>query len=166
MPEYRRHRVPGSTWFFTVNLADRRSALLVERIDALRAAFTVVRAVQPFRLDAVVVLPDHLHCLWTLPPGDSDFSERWARLKAGFSRVITPAEYKSPSRRSKRERGIWQRRFWEHAIRDDSDLRRHLDYIHFNPVKHGHAERVADWPYSSFQRWVARDVYPIDWSGP
>lgn len=165
MSDYRRHRVPGGTYFFTVNLADRRSSLLVDRIAVLREAFTTTRVARPFSLDAVVVLPDHLHCLWTLPPDDDDFALRWARIKAGFSRHLPLGERRRASRIRKRERGVWQRRYWEHSIRDDEDLRRHLDYIHFNPVKHGHVKRASDWPYSSFRCWVARGVYPLDWSG-
>jgi putative transposase len=165
MPDYRRHRVPGGTYFFTVTLAERRLALLVEHIAVLREAFDAVRRARPFSLDAIVVLPDHLHCLWTLPPGDDDFASRWAQVKAGFSRGIPHGEHRRASLIRKRERGVWQRRYGEHLIRDDEDYSRHLDYIHFNPVKHGHVLVAADWPYSSFRRWVARGVYPLDWSG-
>jgi putative transposase len=139
--------------------------LLVERIALLREAFAATRLARPFVLDAIVVLPDHLHCLWTLPPGDDDFASRWARIKAGFSRRVPCDEHRRASRLRKRERGLWQRRYWEHWIRGEEDLRRHLDYIHFNPVKHGHAQRALDWPYSSFRRCVARGLYPRDWAG-
>ena len=166
MPDYLRHRAAGGTYFFTVNLAERRSAMLVEHIDALRAAFVATRRARPFKLDAIVVLPEHLHCLWTLPAGDDDFPVRWAQIKAGFSRHVACDEYRRRSRIRKRERGVWQRRYWEHLIRDEDDLHRHLDYVHFNPVKHGHVGLAADWPHSSFLRYVARGIYPMDWAGP
>lgn len=155
----------GGTFFFTVALADRQSSLLVERVDALRYAFRAARHARPFVTEAIVVLPDHIHCLWTLPSQDRDFPTRWAHIKAIFSRSVGQGEYRSASRIRKRERGIWQRRYWEHQIRDEDDLRRHVDYIHFNPVKHGYAERVADWPHSSFHRWVRVGVLPGDWAG-
>ena len=145
MTEYRRAWLPGATWFFTVNLAERRGNwLLVERIDVLRTAFRSVRARHPFHLDAVVILPDHLHCVWTLPPGDTDFSTRWSLIKGHFSRAIEKGERVSQSRAKRGERGLWQRRFWEHLIRDQGDFNRHVDYVHWNPVKHGWVRRVAD----------------------
>jgi putative transposase len=163
---YRRARVAGATGFFTVGLAKRRGApLLVERIDALGAALRAVQARHPFQMDAVVVLPDHLHCVWSLPDGDTDYSTRWGLIKAAFSRTVERGERRSQSRIKRGERGIWQRRFWEHRIRDDDDLARHMDYTHWNPVKHGHVSHVADWPHSSFRRHVARRVYPLDWGG-
>ena len=165
MTEYRRYFVPGGTYFFTVNLAERRRRLLVEHVDLLRAAVAVTRREHPFRIDAVVILPDHLHAAWTLPPGDADFSVRWRKIKARFSRGLPCIERRSVSRVGKGERGIWQRRFWEHAIRDEDDLRRHVDYIHYNPVKHGHCRKVADWPYSTFHRYVVLGIYPKDWAG-
>jgi putative transposase len=164
MTFYRRNRVPGGTYFFTVNLYDRRRPLLVEKIDLLRKAVRETKSARPFHIDAWVVLPDHLHCLWTLPPGDTDFSLRWRAIKSTFSRSIPPGEHRSTSRAEKAERGIWQRRFWEHTIRDDHDYATHFDYIHFNPVKHGLAMRAADWPYSSFHRAVAMGIYPRDWA--
>ncbi len=165
MTEYRRHFVPGGTYFFTVNLAERSQRLLVEHIALLRRAFAETRREHPLELDAVVILPDHLHAILTLPPGDADFSVRWRKIKARFSRGLPRAERRSASRIGKGERGIWQRRFWEHAIRDEEDLRRHMDYIHYNPVKHGHCRRVVDWPYSTFHRYVASGVYALDWAG-
>ncbi|MGE5271624.1 MAG: REP-associated tyrosine transposase [Thiohalocapsa sp.] len=164
MTSYRRNIVPGATYFFTVNLADRRSRLLVDEIDALRAAFRTTRARHAFTLDAITVLPDHLHAIWTLPPGDSDFATRWNSIKGTFSRRLPRVEPVSISRKSRRERGIWQRRYWEHTIRDDDDFARHADYIHFNPVKHGYVEHVADWPCSSFHRFVQLGLYPMDWA--
>lgn len=165
MTDYRRAWRPGATWFFTVNLADRRSSLLVERIDTLRHAFRYVLRSHPYRVDALCVLPDHLHALFTLPPGDADFAVRWNLIKGHFSRHLPSDEDITASRLRKRERGIWQRRYWEHQIRDDEDLVRHLDYTHFNPVKHGHAERVVDWPHSTFHREVAAGRLAADWGG-
>jgi len=166
MTQYRRPTVPGAAWFFTVNLAERKgNRLLVEEIDTLRAAFRAVRSVHTFRVDAAVILPEHLHCIWTLPPGDSDFSTRWGLIKGNFSRAIQKGERRSPSRVKRGERGLWQRRFWEHLIRDESDFRRHVDYIHWNPVKHGWVERVVDWPHSSFHAYVQRGLYVDNWGG-
>ena len=163
MTDYRRYFVPGGTYFFTVTLAARSLPLLTENITALRHAFRNVRTEMPFVVDAIVVLPDHLHTIWVLPPGDPDFSTRWKKIKAAFSRQLPRIERRSESRTQKGERGIWQRRFWEHALRDEADWRRHMDYIHFNPVKHGHTRRTADWPYSSFHRYVKLGVYPHEW---
>jgi len=166
MTEYRRPRIPGATWFFTVNLAQRRdNRLLVDHIERLRNAIRSVKTSHPFTIDAIVVLPDHLHCIWTLPEGDSGYAKRWALIKAGFSRATGHGERRSESRMKRGERGIWQRRFWEHMIRDELDFRRHVDYIHWNPVKHGWSRRVADWPHSSFHSYVRRGVYAEDWAG-
>jgi putative transposase len=165
MTDYRRNRVPGGTYFFTVNLTDRRSDLLARHIDTLRDAVRTLRASAPFHIDAWVVLPEHMHCLWTLPEGDTDFSTRWRRIKSAFSRRLPRGEQRSASRISKGERGIWQRRFWEHTIRDDRDYGAHLDDIHFNPVKHGLVADVGDWPYSSFRRCAAKGLYPAGWAG-
>ena len=164
MTEYRRTYMPGVSWFFTVNLAQRKgSHLLVNHIDELRQAFRHIKKKYPYRLDAVVVLPDHLHCIWTLPPGDSDFPMRWNLLKGRFSRAIKRGERISKSRQKRRERGVWQRRFWEHMVRDQEDFNRHVDYIHWNPVKHGWVKQVADWPHSSFHDYVARGIYSENW---
>jgi putative transposase len=163
MTDYRRNRVPGGTFFFTVNLYDRRSELLIQHIGVLRKAVAQTKATAPFHIDAWVVLPDHLHCLWTLPHGDLDFSLRWRAIKSAFSRKIPAGEFRSESRRARAERGIWQRRFWEHTIRDERDYAAHMDYIHFNPVKHGFVADVADWPYSSFHRAVCNGIYPAGW---
>lgn len=164
MPRYIRAFVPGGTFFFTVALLERRRRLLTENIAVLRAAFAHVRGCHPFVIDAMVVLPDHLHCIWTLPPGDADFSTRWHGIKAMFARSMPTGERLSDRRRAKGERGIWQRRFWEHTIRDERDFESHVDYIHFNPVKHGHVVRAADWPHSTFLEYVRRGVYALDWS--
>jgi putative transposase len=165
MIQYRRHFQAGGSYFFTVNLANRRLRLLTEHIDALRAAFRYTLDRHPFTLDAIVVLPEHLHAIWTLPPGDADFPTRWRLIKSHFSRALPPQERRSASRLAKGERGIWQRRYWEHALRDKADFERHADYIHFNPVKHGHVNRVVDWAYSSFHRDVRQGVYAPDWGG-
>lgn len=165
MTAYRRARITGATWFFTLNLAERRNnRLLMENIDALRHIMRKVKADHPFDIDAIVILPDHIHCIWTLPEGDSDYSTRWALIKAGFSRGILSDERRSESRRKRGERGLWQRRFWEHRIRDELDYQRHVDYIHWNPVKHGWVQPVMDWEYSSFRAFVERGIYPADWA--
>ena len=165
MSDYRRMWVPGGTYFFTVNLADRSRRLLVERIDALLRSVDAVRRDHPFETVAGVVLPEHLHTIWTLPGQDRDFATRWMLIKQKFSRCVPPGERVSTSRARRTERGIWQRRYWEHLIRDERDLRNHIDYIHFNPVKHGHVARVCDWPHSSFHRFVREGVLPANWSG-
>ena len=161
--DYRRAKIPGTTYFFTL-VTEHRRPLLIEHIDRLRAAFRHVQEKRPFRMEAIVVLPDHLHTLWTLPEGDSDYSTRWMQIKRKFSSGLS-AVPSNPSQASKREKGIWQRRFWEHCIRDELDWRNHLDYIHYNPVKHGLITRVCDWPYSSFHRFVERGWYSEDWGG-
>jgi putative transposase len=165
MTEYRRYRLKGGTYFFTVNLVERKRKLLTEHSDALRSAFREIKQAHPFQIDAIVVLPDHLHTVWTLPEGDDDFSLRWRQIKSAFSRKIEKDERISKSRERKQERGIWQRRFWEHAIRNEQDYARHVDYIHFNPVKHGYVKQVADWPYSSFHRFVKLGLCSSDWAG-
>ncbi|MFZ2752873.1 MAG: transposase [Lysobacteraceae bacterium] len=165
MSDYRRMWVPGGTYFFTVNLADRSRCLLVERIDALRTSIRTVRRDHPFETVAWVVLPEHLHAIWTLPGEDRDFATRWMLIKQKFSRRVPTGERVSTSRARKTERGIWQRRYWEHLIRDERDLRNHIDYIHFNPVKHRYVSQVRDWPHSSFHRFVREGVLPANWSG-
>lgn len=164
MANYRRNFIPGGSFFFTVNLADRRSCLLTERIEQLRTAFRYTRIRHTFTIDAIVVLPDHLHTIWTLPPGDADFATRWRLIKTAFSRSIETRQPRSLSRAAKGERGIWQRRYWEHTLRDENDLEQHCHYIHYNPVKHGHVLAACDWPYSSFQRFVKLGMYPMNWA--
>jgi putative transposase len=165
MTEYRRACIPGATWFFTVNLAERHGKpLLVDHIDLLRRVFRDVKDRHPFAIEAMVVLPEHLHCIWALPAGDSDYKTRWALIKVGFSRQLPAGERRSASRVQRGERGIWQRHFWEHAIRDDRDFDRHVDYIHWNPVKHGCVKRPSDWPHSSFHAYVRRGLYADDWA--
>jgi putative transposase len=158
MLEYRRYRVMGGTYFFTFNL-------LVRHVALLREVVRKVRANRPFHSDAWVVLPDHLHCVWTLPPGDDDFSTRWRLIKQGFSKALPLTERRSAVRVARGEREIWQRRYWEHVIRNDSDYAAHVDYVHWNPMKHGLVQRVADWPDSTFHRYVKQGRYPPDWAG-
>ena len=164
MPDYRRIRVPGGTYFFTVNLLERKSDLLIRHIDLLRDAIKQTRRLRPFHIDAWVVLPDHMHCIWTLPDGDHNYSARWKAIKIRFAKEVPKTEYRSKVRVRKGERGIWQRRFWEHTIRDEADYEAHMNYIHINPVKHGYVEKVRDWPYSTFHRYVELSVYSEDWS--
>jgi putative transposase len=155
--------VAGGTYFFTVTLLDRRSSLLVDQVDLLRDVVRNERVARPFHIDAWVVLPDHMHCVWTMPDGDSDYSTRWKNIKAAFSRALPTTEYRDTVRTRTGARGIWQRRFWEHTIRDEADYAAHLDYVHLNPYKHGMVAQVRDWPYSSFHRYVAAGVYTSDW---
>jgi len=164
MVAYPRNFVPGGTYFFTVVLENRRSSLLVDKIASLRLAFRVARAERPFKLDLIVILPDHLHAVMTLPDGDSDFSGRWRRIKTVFSRQVV-AEAVPVSQNRRGEYALWQRRFWEHTVRDDTDFARHIDYIHYNPVKHGLIARVTDWLHSSFHRYVRNGLLPPDWGG-
>ncbi len=167
MPDYRRYRIPGGTYFFTVNLLQRKpNDLLVRHIDVLRKSVYNTRQRWPFHIDAWVVLPDHLHCVWTLPAGDDDNTNRWRCIKQAFSKAMQKTERRSIVRVGRGERGIWQRRFWEHRILDDADYEAHIDYCHINPLKHGLVEHVADWPYSTFHRYVKRGIYPLDWATP
>ena len=146
MPNYRRAWIPGGTYFFTLALVDRRSRLLVEHIDTLREALRMARMARPFRLDAIVVLPEHLHMICTMPLREHDFAKRIAHFKAAFSRGVPTRGPPCVARTGRRERGVWQRRYWEHVIRNEADLHAHLDYVHYNPVKHGHVTCVCDWP--------------------
>jgi REP-associated tyrosine transposase len=165
MPNYRRAFIPGGCWFFTVNLLERRQTLLVDHIAALREAVAKTLQSRPCTIDAFVVLPDHLHAVWTLPPGDSDFSTRWRLIKGLFAAALPKRERLSDVRAARNERGIWQRRFWEHLIRDEADYARHVEYCYINPLKHGLVTRVCDWPHSSFHRDVGTGIVPLDWAG-
>jgi putative transposase len=164
MPRYIRATTKSSIFFFTVVLAQRPSNLLSDEIDRLRRIYQAVQRRHPFETVAICVLAGQVHALWEMPEGDTDFSTRWSLIKNGFSRGLG-AQARSTSKIAKREKGIWQRRYWEHAIRNDADLERHVDYIHFNPVKHGHVTHVADWPHSSFHRYVERGLLAADWGG-
>jgi putative transposase len=161
---YRRAGIPGASYFFTVNLADRGRTLLANHSDVLRAVIREVQSRHLFQIDAMVVLPDHLHAIWTLPKNDKDFSTRWMLIKAGFSRRISAGERRNRSRARKGERSIWQRRFWEHLIRDEKDYERHVDYIHYNPVKHGYVASPVDWPHSSIHSFIVRGIMSPDWA--
>jgi len=160
---YRRSSAAGGAYFFTVNLADRRSDLLVRHVDVLRRVVSRVQAVHPFRVVAMVVLPEHLHAILRLPSGDSDYPLRWSLIKAGFSRSVGDTETIKLRRPERRERDIWQRRYWEHLIRNDEDLARHVDYIHFNPVKHGWVCSPRLWQHSSIHRYIEKGVLPENW---
>jgi len=211
MPDYRRAKTPGATYFFTLVSYQRRPMLCHDSVRvALRDAITVVRREHPFTIEAWVLLPDHLHCIWTLPEHDHAYSVRWSMIKRLVTQRVGAhgapydcgstqdmphqrrsvgahgAPYnasqqngrvrrahqthrdhtnESASRSKRREGAIWQRRFWEHRIRGQADLNRCIDYLHWNPVKHGHVNRVFDWPYSTFQRFVRQGLYPVDWGG-
>lgn len=165
MPNYRRTYTPGGTYFFTLALQDRRQQWLTDHIDTLRDSVARIRQARPFRIDGWVVLPEHMHAIWTLPEGDSDYSGRWRAIKKQFAKCVTVMDAPSLSQRQRNERAVWQRRFWEHEIRDERAFRQHMDYVHFNPVKHGLVNRVIDWPYSSFHRAVRQGLYPEDWGG-
>ena len=158
---YRRSLRPGATYFFTLTLRDRSSSVLTDNIRVLGSALRTCRTRHPFSMIAIVVLPEHLHCMWALPDDDSSYSIRWALIKAVFTRITRSG---GPTLR-KRERALWQPRFWERTIRDEHDFERHLNYIHFNPVKHGYVSRVRDWAYSSFHRYVRQGLLPADWAG-
>ena len=165
MPNYRRSDTPGATWFFTVNLLERHdNDLLVQKIELLRACISREKERRPFTILAWVVLPEHMHWLWRLPEADADFSTRWRRIKTDFSRGLPRTERRSMVRMERGERGIWQRRYWEHKIRDERSLQSHMDYIHYNPVRHGWVKRPADWPHSSFADHVTRGTYSADWA--
>ena len=163
MSHYRRSLAEGATFFFTLTLADRKSSLLTSEIERLRNAYRNVHAKYPFETIAICVLPDHLHAVWQLPEGDASFGRRWSLIKRLFSTGLSASAQRSDSKRAKREKGLWQRRFWEHQIRDDLDLHRHVDYVHYNPVKHGLVRQVKDWPHSSFHRHVERGLLDVNW---
>jgi putative transposase len=166
MPDYRRVWHPGGTYFFTVSLRQRHgNDLLTRHIDALRGIVRSMQTRHPFVIHAWVVLPEHIHCIIELPSDDADFALRWRLIKMEFSKSLPVTERRSKVRRKRGERGIWQRRYWEHLIRTDADYRAHMDYVHHNPVRHGLVTRVRDWPYSTFHRLVKQGVYPLDWAG-
>jgi len=211
MAEYRRFYQSGGSYFFTVVTYNRMPILTTsENLSRLHQSFKHVMNQHSFTIEAMVILPDHLHCIWQLPPGDSDFSTRWRLIKRYFS--ITKDKPVNPVRMSstfqlddshgalnpvfalkgilssspiqapieaglrtrqavgfsngvteRGEKNIWQRRFWEHFLRDEEDWRRHIDYIHYNPVKHGYVQNPADWPHGSFQKALQEGLYPIGW---
>jgi putative transposase len=163
---YRRAFTPGGSFFFTV-VTERRRPLLAsaDAVAVLREAFRRVQSQRPFKIDAIVILPDHLHCIWTLPPDDADFSTRWRLIKTWFTKHCDPAlcGEVSAARSSKRQQAVWQHRYWEHQLHDETDFIRHVEYIHYNPVKHGFASSPLEWPYSSFRRFVNDGIYGADW---
>ncbi len=168
MSDYRRARTKGGTYFFTVVTFQRQRFLIRKNARmVLRQAVESVRNYYPFDIDAWVLLPDHLHCIWTLPQNDDDFSKRWGLIKAQFSKqtgnLLHRTERLSKSRYRHRESTVWQRRFWEHQIRSEDDYQKHINYIHYNPVKHDLVASVCDWPYSTFHRYVRDGLYPLNW---
>ena len=168
MPNYRRWHVPGGTYFFTV-VTYRRAPFLCQKMARrlLRESIRLEQETRPFEIPAMVLLPDHLHALWTLPPDDDDYSTRWSAIKAEFTRHwLASGGWEgslTPGKRRQQRRGVWQPRFLEHTIRDEEDFESHFHYIHFNPVKHGHASAPRDWPWSTFHKYVKLGVYPLDW---
>lgn len=169
MSHYRRSRQAGGSFFFTVVTYRRRPILCEEPVRlALREAIKEIQSKRPFTIEAWVLLPDHLHCLWTLPPDDADFSRRWGMIKRLVSIRCGEAYgcdgLLTASKRKHRESTIWQRRYWEHEIRDKTDFARHLDYIHYNPTRHGLCERPGQWPYSTLHRYIKEGRYPEDWA--
>lgn len=161
MGQYIRSHTAGATFFFTVVLQERGGRWLTDHAPLLRDSFRRALLRHPFAIDAIVVLPDHLHAIWTLPPGDADVSVRWQMIKRGFTRRLAQANLLAA--RQGDDRPLWQRRFWEHPIQDDADFAKHVDYIHFNPVKHGLAAKAVDWPYSSIHRYVRQGFIGADW---
>ena len=164
--QYSRTRTKGGTYFFTVVTYKRKKILTQsDNVSLLREAFRHVMEKHSFAIDAFVLLPDHLHCIWTLPNGDRDFSTRWRLIKSYFSKKCDDRHKNTPprSRQNKKEQAVWQRRFWEHLIRDERDFVRHVEYIHYNPVRHGLVNAPRDWEYSSFHRYVREGMYDLDW---
>ncbi len=162
MRNYIRHRQPGACYFFTV-VTHQRRPILTEFIDELRTAVRYVKQHHPFTIDGIVILPDHIHTIWQLPESDDNYPMRCAQIKRRFSMSIRPDEVVDKSRRVKHERGLWQRRYWEHLIRDAEDWRRHMDYLHYNPVKHGYVQNPIDWPYSSLATCQHNGWYESGW---
>lgn len=170
MPEYRRIREPGGIYFFTVVTYNRRPILTdPECQSVLRNAWMNVQRKHPFETIAVCLLPDHIHTIWKLPEGDTNYSVRWNEIKRHFTHEyrlnFDIQDDRNESRVKRREQTVWQRRFWEHTFYDRDDLNAHIDYIHINPLKHGFVKRVTDWPWSSFHRYVKMGIYPPDWGG-
>jgi putative transposase len=163
MVHYRRSRVAGGTYFFPVNLEDRRRTLLVDNAEVLRRVVQEVKGDHPFKIEAMAVLPDHFHAVWTMPPDDAGYARRLQLIKALFTRLLVNAGV--PIAKDRRgECRLWQKRFWKHTIRDDLDLEAHVNYVHINPVKHGYVTRAVDWPYSTVHHFVKRGALPVDWA--
>ncbi|HMM75851.1 MAG TPA: transposase [Gammaproteobacteria bacterium] len=162
MVSYRRAYAPGGTWFFTLALANRRATLLVDHADVLRDIFLHVRRRYPFLVHAIAIMPDHLHTVWSLPAGDTDFPGRWRYIKGAFTRQLKKRGVCIEAN-AQGEHALWQRRYWEHLITDDGDYARHVDYIHANPVKHGYVRAPGEWPWSSFHAHVRDGRLPANW---
>lgn len=163
---YRRAILPAGTFFFTLVMHRRRPILTSnEAVDVLHVAIRSVSQSRPFHIDAMVVMPDQLHCIWTVSSGDGDFSTRWRLIKTAFTRHCQDTLRSTPdaARQKKREQAVWQHRYWEHQIRDEADYRCHVDYIHYITVKHGLVQTALDWPLSCFGRYVRAGVYAPDW---
>jgi putative transposase len=164
--KYRRARTKGGTFFFTVVTYKRKPILTeTDNVEILRESFKNRMSTHPYKIDAFVLLPDHIHCMWTLPDGDNDFSSRWRLVKSDFTRRCDDNFKRIPfgSQADKKEQMIWQRRFWEHQIRDEKDFQKHVEYIHYNPVKHKYVSSPKDWPFSSFHKHVREGKYQISW---
>lgn len=168
MADYRRWFVPGGTYFFTLVTANR-APLFLDPV-ARQLLGVLIRRCQsdrPFEIKALVLLPEHLHAIWSLPPGDAAYPARWGWIKKEFTKRWLAAggseQPLSQGRIERGDRGVWQARYWEHAIVDEQDFDRHFDYIHYNPVKHGHVRCPSQWPESSFHRWVNQGVYDPHW---
>jgi putative transposase len=164
--QYRRAYVPGGSYFFTVVTEQRRRLFAdVSNVMLLRQAIRTVMRNRPFTIDAIVVLPDHIHCIWSLPPGDADFATRWRLIKTWFTKHLLLREHIRPNtaRIHKCRQAVWQHRYWEHLLRDEADYQCHVDYIHYNPVKHGYVSKPVEWPFSSLKRYVKQGVLPADW---
>ncbi|WP_419420559.1 REP-associated tyrosine transposase [Legionella sp. D16C41] len=162
--QYRRVFLAGATYFFTVNLANRTNDILIKEINLLSNVIQITKTKYPFKILAYVILPNHLHLIMSLPENDSNYSLRLRMIKSLFSKEFPCLEPITPARQKKRERGIWQRRFWEHLIRDELDLENHVNYIHFNPVKHGYVQKASNWRYSSIHRYIQRGIITNDWA--
>ncbi len=164
--QYRRAFTPGGRFFFTLVTEKRRPILAgAESVDVLRTAFRKVRQSRPFVIEAIVIMPDHLHCIWTLPPGDADFATRWRLIKTWFTKHCRSdlRGIRNASRQSRGEQAIWQHRLWEHVIRDEIDFEHHVDYIHYNPVKHGYVATPNEWQFSSIHKYIKAGMYPPNW---
>lgn len=164
--QYRRAFIPGGSYFFTL-VTERRTPIFAEaeNIDTLRQAFRQVKQSRPFDIDGIVVMPDHIHCIWTLPTKDRDYPTRWRLIKTWFTKHCNANLKQVPNqaRKNKHEQAIWQHRYWEHTLRDETDFMRHIEYIHYNPVKHGYVAAPKDWSHSSFHRYVKAGIYPLNW---
>jgi putative transposase len=163
MVNYRRLKITGATYFFTVTLYDRTSTLLTDHVDLLQTAMQQTKSQHPYQTKAFVILPDHLHVIWQLPPRDDNFSIRWKKIKTHFTRNLIKRGF-FVTKNHRNEYNVWQRRFWEHVIRNEDDYKNHINYIHYNPIKHHLVTRTRDWPHSSFHHFVRKGLLPIDWS--